>query len=86
MATNMERRGAIGGEAEPVPCAVLGCIIASRDKWRREMTNEELREELWNLESDMARMREHEPKVRRRFFQMIREMAARHVDEEGRIQ
>jgi hypothetical protein len=50
------------------------------------MTNEELREELWNLESDMARMREHEPKVRRRFFQIIREMTGRHIDEHGNIQ
>jgi hypothetical protein len=50
------------------------------------MTNEELREELWNLESDMARMREHEPRRQRRYFQMIREMASRYVDEHGNIQ
>jgi hypothetical protein len=50
------------------------------------MTNEELREELWNLQSDMARMREHEPKARMRFFQIIREMATQHVDEHGSIQ
>jgi hypothetical protein len=50
------------------------------------MTNEELREELWNLESDMARMREHEPKMRRRFFEMIRAIVTRHIDEHESIQ
>jgi len=50
-----------------------------------KMTNEELREELWNIQSDMARMRENEHIVRRRFFQLIRELADRHKDKQGNV-
>jgi hypothetical protein len=49
------------------------------------MTNEELREELWNLQSDMVRMREHEPKVRMQFFQHIRHLAGQHKDKQGNV-
>jgi hypothetical protein len=49
------------------------------------MTNEELREELWNLQSDMARTREHEHKVRMQFFQRIRRLAGQHKDEQGNV-
>jgi hypothetical protein len=47
------------------------------------MTNEELRERLWNLESDMAKMRKG---LRRQSFQVIRAMATRYVDKQGNIQ
>jgi hypothetical protein len=47
------------------------------------MTNEELRERLWNLESDMAKMRQG---LRRQSFQVIRAIATRYVDERGNIQ
>jgi hypothetical protein len=49
------------------------------------MINEKLQEELRNLRSDMARMCKNEYIARRRFFQMIREIASRHKDKQGNI-
>jgi hypothetical protein len=49
------------------------------------MTYEELREELWNLQSDMARMREHEHKMRMQFFRHIRHLAGQHKDEQRNV-
>lgn len=49
------------------------------------MTNEELSQELANLRSDMARMREHEPVVRMRFFQHIKYLSGLHKDQQGNV-
>jgi hypothetical protein len=49
------------------------------------MTNEELREKLWNLESDMARMCANEYRMRKGFFDIIRDTANRNRDRQGNV-